>query len=119
MRTEVANSKESSDLKDRLLPGAVSDDRRSTNFSLDSAWALHPRVAVRPERFGALLYSFDTRRLSFLKSRQLLEVVSGLAAAPTARQACDGAGVAEADLPDYTRALAWLAAGGTIVPRET
>ena len=91
----------------------------STNsFSLDAPWALHPRVAVRPERFGALLYSFDTRRLSFLKSRQLLDVVSGLAAAPNARQACAGAGVVEADLPEYTAALAALAAGGTIVRRE-
>jgi putative mycofactocin binding protein MftB len=33
---------------------------------LDRAWALAPQVSVRPEQFGALLYHFGTRRLSFL-----------------------------------------------------
>ena len=28
-------------------------------------WQLHPQVAVRPEPFGALLYHFGTRKLSF------------------------------------------------------
>jgi putative mycofactocin binding protein MftB len=40
--------------------------------------ALHPQVSVRPEPFGALLYHFGTRRLSFLKDRRLLEVVQRL-----------------------------------------
>ena len=31
------------------------------------AWRLHPQVALRPEPFGALLYHFGTRRLSFLQ----------------------------------------------------
>ncbi len=44
-------------------------------FDLDAAWRLHPQVSVRPERFGALLYHFGTRRLSFLKSPALLTVV--------------------------------------------
>ena len=57
-------------------------------FDLDGAWALHPQVAVRPERFGALLYHFGTRRLSFLKSPQLLTVVRSLGDHPTAREAC-------------------------------
>jgi putative mycofactocin binding protein MftB len=39
---------------------------------------LHPQVSVRPEPFGALLYHFGTRRLSFLKDRRLLEVVRRL-----------------------------------------
>jgi putative mycofactocin binding protein MftB len=40
--------------------------------------ALHPQVSVRPEPFGALLYHFGTRRLSFLKDRRLLDVVRRL-----------------------------------------
>ena len=80
-----------------------------TAFDLDRAWDLHPRVSVRPEPFGALLYHFDTRRLSFLKDRTLLSVVEGLAEAPTARAACAAAGVTEAELPRYARALATLA----------
>ena len=47
-------------------------------FDLDRPWQLHPQVSVRPERFGALLYHFGTRRLSFLKSPALLTVVSSL-----------------------------------------
>jgi mycofactocin biosynthesis protein MftB len=76
---------------------------------LDQAWELAPQVSVRPERFGALLYHFGTRRLSFLKDRRLLAVVEGLAGAPSAREACAGAGVGPSDIEAYERALARLA----------
>lgn len=85
-------------------------------IDFDGRWRLHPQVALRPERFGALAYHFGTRRLSFLKSRQLLEVVEGLEAAPDASAACRAAGVPEAELPAYRRALATLAETGMIVP---
>jgi mycofactocin biosynthesis protein MftB len=87
---------------------------KTLEFDLDSAWRLHPQVSVRPERFGALLYHFGTRRLSFLKSRALLTVVSTLDSHPSARAACAGAGVEPADLPAYGRALATLAASQMI-----
>lgn len=86
-------------------------------FDLDAAWDLHPQVAVRPERFGALLYHFGTRRLSFLKSPLLLAVVTGLAGARSARAACLAAGVGSAELPTYERALAGLAASDMICER--
>jgi len=76
---------------------------------LDEAWDLAPQVSVRPERFGALLYHFGTRRLSFLKDPRLLVVVERLADAPTAGDACRGAGVGAAELPTFERALARLA----------
>jgi putative mycofactocin binding protein MftB len=76
---------------------------------LDRAWDLAPQVSVRPEPFGALLYHFGTRRLSFLKDRRLLAVVQGLGEAPTARAACAGAGIGPDELPTYERALARLA----------
>jgi mycofactocin biosynthesis protein MftB len=85
-------------------------------FDAAQRWALHPQVAVRPEPFGALLYHFGTRRLSFLKDRTLLDVVHGLAHADSAKEACRTAGVAEAELPRYERALAALAAGDMLVP---
>jgi putative mycofactocin binding protein MftB len=78
---------------------------------------LHPSVSVRPEPFGALLYHFGNRRLSFLKTRQLLDVVQALQDAPDARSACLQAGVAPEQLPVLGRALASLAAGETICPR--
>lgn len=83
-------------------------------FDLDGAWRLHPQVSVRPERFGALLYHFGTRRLTFLKTPTLLTVVSSLDSQPSARAACAAAGVTAAELPAYASALAALAAGSMI-----
>ena len=87
-------------------------------FDLDRRWQLHPQVSVRPERFGALLYHFGTRRLSFLKSPALLTVVSTLGEAPSARAACRLAGVTEAELPACAATLGTLAASLMIRMRE-
>ena len=87
-------------------------------FDLERPWALHEQVALRPEPFGALAYHFGTRRLSFLKSRKLLAVVSSLEDHASARGACSEAGVSEAELPSYARALATLAETGMIRPLE-
>jgi mycofactocin biosynthesis protein MftB len=91
-----------------LQPGA---------FDLDAAYELHPQVSVRPERFGALLYHFGTRRLSFLKSPALLTVVRSLGQAASAREACRRAGVSEAELPAYAAALDTLACSQMIRAR--
>ena len=90
----------------------------SEPFDLDRPWQLHPQVSVRPERFGALLYHFGTRRLSFLKSPALLTVVTTLGDAPSAREACRRAGLAQAELPAYAAALGTLAASQMIRARE-
>ena len=81
----------------------------TAGFDLERRYALHPQVAVRPEPFGALLYHFGTRRLSFLKDPRLLEVLRGLADAPSARAACSAAGVPDPELPRFATALATLA----------
>jgi putative mycofactocin binding protein MftB len=85
---------------------------------LDRPLALGPQVSVRPERFGALLYHFGTRRLSFLKDPSLLAVLRSLADAETARAACLRAGVGEAELPRYRAALTTLAASQMIEERR-
>ena len=87
-------------------------------FDLDRPWCLDDRVAVRPEPFGALLYHFGTRRLSFLKTPQLVEVVRGLQHHPDVHAAIEAAGVEDAQRPAYLRALAGLAANGTIEQRR-
>lgn len=87
-------------------------------FELDRGWRLSEQVAVRPEPFGALVYHFGTRRLSFLKSRKLLDVVRVLDDQPTARDACAAAAVAEEELPRYEQALAQLAEAGMICGTE-
>jgi putative mycofactocin binding protein MftB len=88
-------------------------------FDLDRPWQLHPQVSVRPERFGALLYHFGTRRLSFLKSPALLTVVSTLGDEPSARAACSAAGVTAAELPAYASALGTLAGSQMICLRAS
>ena len=64
-------------------------------FDLDRPWRLDERVAVRPEPFGALLYHFGTRRLSFLKNATVLTVVRSLAERASARAACTVAGIGD------------------------
>ena len=87
-------------------------------FDAERAWSLAPRVALRPESFGALAYHYGTRRLSFLKSRKLLALVESLGDRPTARDAMTTVGVSDAEAPAYERALATLAESGMIVARD-
>jgi putative mycofactocin binding protein MftB len=86
-------------------------------IDLDGAWDLHPQVSVRPEPFGALLYHFGTRKLSFLKDRLLLDVVRSLADTPSARAACTACGVPASDLPRYRAALTALVRSSMLVER--
>jgi putative mycofactocin binding protein MftB len=89
----------------------------AVSFDLERAWRVDPRVSMRPEPFGALLYHFGTRRLSFLKNQTVLAVVRSLADHPSARSACLASGVTDAELPAYTRALAALADSKMITER--
>jgi putative mycofactocin binding protein MftB len=89
------------------------------DLNLDRAWSLHPQVSVRPEPFGALLYHFGTRRLSFLKDLTLLTVVRALADAPSARAACHTAGVSDVDLPRFESAIGTLAQSSMLIERPT
>ena len=81
-------------------------------------WQKSRSVALRPEPFGALVYSFSTRKLSFLKSKLLVSVVEALGDHPSARAAIEANGVPEAQRPAYEKALADLARSQMIVPRE-
>src|SRR5438552_16870105 len=83
-------------------------------FDLDAPWRLDAQVRVRPEAFGALLYHFGTRQLSFLKSPALLAVMRSLGAQPSARAACTAAGAQTEDLMSYSHALQTLAASRMI-----
>ena len=87
-------------------------------FDLDGPWQLATQVRLRPEAFGALLYHFGTRQLSFLKSPALLEVVRRLGAQPSARAACTAAGIPAVDLLRYATALQTLAASRMICRRD-
>lgn len=78
-------------------------------FDPGARWRVNPSVAVRPEPFGALLYHFGTRRLTFLKDRRLLEVISALDDHATALAACEAAGVEPHEQSRFTIALQRLA----------
>jgi len=73
---------------------------------------LHPQVSVRPEPFGALLYHFGTRRLSFLKDRRLLEIVQRLDGSVSVDEAL--ADVPVAEQPAFRTALATLEKTGML-----
>jgi putative mycofactocin binding protein MftB len=84
-------------------------------FDTALPYRLHPKVALRPERFGALAYSYDTRRLSLLKDVDLVAVVRALGDAPCARDVL--ATVPAAKRPAVERALARLVETGFVQPR--
>src|SRR4051812_20686752 len=86
-------------------------------FDPDAPWRLARSVALRPEPFGALVYSFTTRKLSFLKSMQLVDVVQSLADHPTAAETLTACGVTDAQRPAYVKALADLARSAMIEVR--
>ena len=82
-------------------------------FAVEQAWQLNPQVALRDESFGALAYHYGNRRLDFLKSRLLVELVSSLHEYPSAAEAIDAV-VPEGQHGSYERALARLAASEVI-----
>ena len=85
-------------------------------FDTDLSWRLHHQVAVRPEPFGALLYHFGTRKLSFLKNRTIVAVVNSLGEHPDARAACRAAGIDDAGQGPYLHALGVLAQSQMLIP---
>jgi mycofactocin biosynthesis protein MftB len=88
----------------------------ATAFAVEKAWRLNPLVALRDESFGALAYHYGNRRLVFLKSRTLVDLVSSLHEYPSATEAL-AAVVPEGRRDSYARALARLAASEVIDAR--
>lgn len=89
------------------------------SITLDHIVTIHPRVSIRPEPFGALLYHFGTRQLSFLKDRRLLDVVRACDGHRTLAEALDVAAVAEAHSERYLRAIATLVASSMLRVEHT
>lgn len=88
-------------------------------FEPSSSWRLHPQVAVRPEPFGALLYHFGTRKLSFLKNRTILAVIESLDEHPSVGSALAAAGVGPDQEAPYLHALSVLASSNMLVRKES
>nr|WP_199203148.1 mycofactocin biosynthesis chaperone MftB [Mycobacterium sp. shizuoka-1] len=90
-----------------------------SEFDPALSWRLHPQVAVRPEPFGALLYHFGTRKLSFLKNRIILDVVNSLSDHPDVRTALRAAGVDEPDEAPYLHALSVLVTSNMLICKDS
>ncbi|MCI4677002.1 mycofactocin biosynthesis chaperone MftB [Mycolicibacterium litorale] len=90
-----------------------------SQFDPARSWRLHPQVAVRPEPFGALLYHFGTRKLSFLKNRTVLAVVESLSDHPDVRSALRAAGVEAHAEPPYLQALGVLVASNMLIDKDS
>ena len=69
---------------------------------------MHPQVALRDESFGALAYHYGTRRLLFLKSPTLVELVTSLERYRSADEAIASV-VPHQEAARYRRALGRLA----------
>ncbi|MGX1809156.1 mycofactocin biosynthesis chaperone MftB [Nocardia sp. NPDC055321] len=82
-------------------------------------YALAGSVQLRPEPFGALVYDYSTRRLSFLKTPLLVTVVRELGNHPDAHGALAAAAVPASDHERYLHALAGLSESGTIERRAS
>ncbi|MGY1856032.1 mycofactocin biosynthesis chaperone MftB [Modestobacter sp. SYSU DS0290] len=81
-------------------------------------WRRARSVALRPEPFGALVYHFGNRKLSFLKSKALVRVVESLADHPDVAATLAACDVPDAQHPAYVKALADLARSQMIEPRS-
>ena len=58
-------------------------------MQLDHHYQLAKGVSIRPEKFGALLYSYHKRQLYFLYNQPLVEFVSALDGSVTLDAALD------------------------------
>ena len=102
------------------LPGSGAPASAPTaDFDPSLPWRRARSVALRPEPFGALVYHFGNRKLSFLKSKTLVAVVETLAEHPSADATLVACGVPDAQLTAYRRALADLARSQMIERRTS
>ena len=95
---------------------AASTDRPSppmtatTGAAFDPAgpYALDPSVAIRPEGFGALAYHYGNRRLTFLRSPDLVALVRDLEHHDSVDAALAASAIDPVRWPAFRKALASL-----------
>lgn len=102
-------------MTDTLAVDAHAANKGDPAVHLASAYALNPRVSLRPEPFGALAYHFGNRRLSFLRSPDMVRLVEALADHPTLADALDAVGIEQHRWPSFQRGLATLIESDMVV----
>jgi len=87
-------------------------------FDATKPYRLDPRVALRPEPFGALAYHYGNRRLTLLRAPELVSLVQGIGRFESARAAYDGVGIADARWTSFEKALTSLERSGFLAPSD-
>ncbi|HUE58317.1 MAG TPA: mycofactocin biosynthesis chaperone MftB [Acidimicrobiales bacterium] len=82
--------------------------RTVPGFDTAARYQLDPDVALRPEPFGALAYHYGSRRLTFLRSRLLADLVRELDQHESVEAALEAL-VPQSGRASYRKALASLA----------
>ena len=85
-----------------------------TGFDPARPYELHPDVALRTEPFGALAYHYGNRRLTFLRSPELVRLVGELSRHDSVTASMAALGVAPERRPALVRALASLASSDVV-----
>jgi putative mycofactocin binding protein MftB len=91
-------------------------DHVHRSFDPERPARLAAQVALRPEPFGALAYHYGTRRLVFVKSPVLVQVLEDLGAHDSVRAAVD-AHASAAEAPRFLDALSRLHDDGVLDAR--
>ena len=85
--------------------------------TLDGAYVLNDQVALRPEPFGALAYHYGNRRLVFLKSEAIVDLVKRLGGHACLADAFTAAGIDAPRHPAFIAALSSLEESEVICAR--
>lgn len=86
-------------------------------FDLSRPYELDPQVALRPEPFGALAYHYGNRRLTFLRSKELVALVEALGAHDSASASMEALRIEPGRFSALSKALESLAASGVVRER--
>jgi putative mycofactocin binding protein MftB len=87
-------------------------------FDATKPYRLDPRVALRPEDFGALAYHYGNRRLTLLRAPELVALVRDIDRFPSARAAYDGVGIADRRWSSFEKALTSLERSGFLTESD-
>ena len=87
-------------------------------FDSTKPYRLDPRVALRPEPFGALAYHYGNRRLTLLRAPELVSLVRDIDRFPSARAAYDGIGIDDRRWDSFAKALTSLERSGFLAESD-
>lgn len=94
--------------------GAPGPGHAPARFDPDQPHRLHPKVALRPEPFGALAYHYGNRRLTFVRSPEVVDLLRELHSHPSVTEALAASPIDPARRPSVLAALARLCASEMI-----